>query len=94
MLLPPRCVSCRDITVSQAGLCATCWSGLTLIDAPRCAVTGVPFPYGDGDDLISPAALKALIANPLVGDYAGAARRARACGSSSAPAIHTASAAT
>ena len=58
MLLPPRCVSCRDITVSQAGLCATCWSGLTLIDAPRCAVTGVPFPYGDGDDLISPAALK------------------------------------
>jgi ComF family protein len=59
MLLPPRCVSCRDVTMSQAGLCATCWSGLTLIDAPRCAVTGVPFPYGsEDDDLISPAALK------------------------------------
>jgi ComF family protein len=60
MLLPPRCVACRTITMSQAGLCAACWSGLTLIDAPRCAVTGVPFPYGgDGVDLISPAALKA-----------------------------------
>jgi len=59
MLLPPRCVTCRTVTMSQAGLCADCWSGLTLIDAPRCAVTGVPFPYGgDGDDLVSPAALK------------------------------------
>jgi ComF family protein len=58
-LLPPRCVICRTVTMSQAGLCPNCWSGLTLIDAPRCAVTGVPFPYGgDGDDLISPAALK------------------------------------
>jgi ComF family protein len=59
MLLPPRCVACREITMSQAGLCAKCWSGLTFIDAPRCAKTGVPFPYGsEDDDLISPAALK------------------------------------
>jgi ComF family protein len=59
MLLPPRCVACRDITMSQAGLCPKCWRGLTFIDAPRCAKTGVPFPYGsEDDDLISPAALK------------------------------------
>jgi predicted amidophosphoribosyltransferase len=45
--------------MGQAGLCPRCWSRLTFIDAPRCAVSGVPFPYGaEGDDLVSPAALK------------------------------------
>jgi ComF family protein len=45
--------------MGQAGLCARCWSRLTFIDAPRCAVSGVPFPYGaEGDDLVSPAALR------------------------------------
>ncbi|HEX3218279.1 MAG TPA: ComF family protein [Aestuariivirgaceae bacterium] len=59
MVLPPRCVTCRELTMGQAGLCPRCWSCLTFIDAPRCAVSGVPFPYGaEGDDLVSPAALK------------------------------------
>src|SRR5262245_34179432 len=60
MLLPPRCVTCRDLTMGQTGLCAGCWNRLTFIDAPRCAVSGVPFPYGiEGDDLVSPAVMKA-----------------------------------
>src|SRR3954453_7473775 len=50
LALPPRCVTCRELTMGQAGLCPRCWSTLTFIDAPRCAGSGLPFPYGvEGD---------------------------------------------
>ena len=32
----------------QAGPCSPAGSTLTFIDAPRCAVSGLPFPYGVG----------------------------------------------
>lgn len=70
LALPTRCVTCRELTMGQAGLCPRCWSTLTFIDAPRCAVSGLPFPYGvEGDDLVSPAALRSP---PLYGRARGA----------------------
>ena len=70
LALPPRCATCRELTRGQAGLCPRCWSALTFIDAPRCAVSGLPFPYGiEGDDLVSPAALRSP---PLYGRARGA----------------------
>jgi ComF family protein len=70
LALPPRCATCRELTMGQAGLCPRCWSALTFIDAPRCAVSGLPFPYGiEGDDLVSPAALRSP---PLYGRARGA----------------------
>ncbi|MGH6717960.1 MAG: ComF family protein [Alphaproteobacteria bacterium] len=43
-VLPPRCVACAAPTEAQGRVCAACWSRLTFIVEPLCAVCGVPFP--------------------------------------------------
>ena len=58
MLLPPRCVACAMPIRDQKGLCAGCWTKLIFIEDPRCGVSGIPFPYGEGSELVSPAALR------------------------------------
>ncbi|MBP2301605.1 ComF family protein [Azospirillum picis] len=44
-LLPPRCLSCGTAVDRQGGLCARCWTGLSLIAPPLCACCGMPFEY-------------------------------------------------
>ena len=66
--LPPLCPSCREPLGDGAGLCAACWSKLSLIEPPYCARLGIPFVYDPGPGLLSMEA----IANPP------AYRRARA----------------
>jgi ComF family protein len=69
--LPPLCPSCREPLGDGAGLCATCWSKLSLIEPPYCARLGIPFTYDPGPGLLSMEA----IAAPPAYDRARAAVR-------------------
>ncbi len=69
--LPPLCPSCREPLADGAGLCASCWSKLSLIEPPYCARLGIPFVFDPGAGLLSMEA----IANPPAYDRARAAVR-------------------
>jgi len=69
--LPPLCPSCRAPLGDGAGLCAECWSKLSLIEKPYCARLGIPFTYDPGPGLLSMEA----IADPPAYDRARAAVR-------------------
>ena len=69
--LPPLCPSCRAPLGDGIGLCAACWSKLSLIEPPYCARLGIPFTYDPGPGLLSMEA----IANPPAYDRARAAVR-------------------
>ena len=69
--LPPLCPSCREPLGDGAGLCASCWSKLSLIEPPYCARLGIPFVFDPGAGLLSMEA----IANPPAYDRARAAVR-------------------
>ncbi len=69
--LPPLCPSCREPLGEGVGLCASCWSKLSLIEPPYCARLGIPFVYDPGAGLLSMEA----IANPPAYDRARAAVR-------------------
>src|SRR5476651_2321646 len=69
--LPPLCPSCRAPLGDGVGLCAECWSKLSLIEPPYCARLGIPFTYDPGPGLLSMEA----IANPPAYDRARAAVR-------------------
>jgi ComF family protein len=58
--LPPLCPSCREPVGDGAGLCAPCWSKLSLIERPFCEKLGIPFTYDPGPGVYSMQA----IANP------------------------------
>lgn len=42
-LLPPRCAACDEPVDRPRSLCLGCWSALTFITRPLCAVCGNPF---------------------------------------------------
>jgi ComF family protein len=69
--LPPLCPSCREPLGLGIGLCAACWSKLSLIEKPYCARLGIPFTYDPGPGLLSMEA----IADPPAYDRARAAVR-------------------
>jgi ComF family protein len=69
--LPPLCPSCREPLGDGIGLCASCWSRLSLIEPPYCARLGIPFVFDPGVGLLSMEA----IANPPAYDRARAAVR-------------------
>jgi ComF family protein len=69
--LPPLCPSCREPLGDGVGLCASCWSKLSLIEPPYCARLGIPFTYDPGPGLLSMEAM----ANPPAYDRARAAVR-------------------
>jgi ComF family protein len=69
--LPPLCPSCREPLGLGVGLCAPCWSKLSLIEPPYCARLGIPFTYDPGPGLLSMEA----IADPPAYDRARAAVR-------------------
>ena len=51
-ILPPQCLSCRDLVAEPGQLCAECWSGIRFIDAPFCAVCGRPFEFDAGPETL------------------------------------------
>src|ERR1044072_313300 len=69
--LPQLCLSCREPLGEGNGLCAHCWSRLSLIEPPYCARLRSPFAYDPGPGLLSMEA----IANPPTYDRARAAVR-------------------
>lgn len=69
--LPPLCPSCREPFGEGVGLCAACWSKLSLIEPPYCARLGIPFVYDPGPGILSMEA----IADPPAYDRARAAVR-------------------
>ena len=69
--LPPLCPSCREPLGDGVGLCAACWSKLSMIEPPYCARLGIPFAYDGGSGLLSMEA----IADPPAYDRARAAVR-------------------
>ncbi len=54
--LPPLCPACRE-PVDGNGLCAPCWSKLTLIARPYCERLGIPFAYDPGPGVLSMEAI-------------------------------------
>src|SRR5690606_18164157 len=69
--LPPLCPACREPLGGGTGLCASCWSKLSLIEPPYCARLGIPFSYDPGPGMLSMEA----IADPPAYDRARAAVR-------------------
>jgi len=54
--LPTLCPACRE-PVGGNGLCAPCWSKLSLIAPPYCARLGIPFAYDPGPGVLSMQAI-------------------------------------
>ena len=69
--LPPLCPSYRAPLGDGVGLCASCWSKLSLIEPLYCTRLGIPFTYDPGPGLLSMEA----IADPPAYDRARAAVR-------------------
>jgi len=53
IVLPPLCPPCRAPYGDGVGLCATCWSKLSLIESLFCARLGIPFTYDHGPGTLS-----------------------------------------
>jgi ComF family protein len=56
LALPPLCPACREL-VGGNGLCASCWSKLSLIAPPYCERLGIPFAYDPGPGVLSMQAI-------------------------------------
>jgi ComF family protein len=54
--LPALCPACRE-QVRDNGLCASCWSKLSLIAPPYCERLGIPFAYDPGPGVLSMQAI-------------------------------------
>src|SRR5690349_23943626 len=54
--LPTLCPACRE-QVREGGLCASCWSKLTMIAPPYCERLGIPFAYDPGPGVLSMQAI-------------------------------------
>ena len=68
--LPTLCPACRE-PVGGSGLCASCWSKLSLIAPPYCPRLGIPFAFDPGPGVLSMQA----IADPPAYHRARAAAR-------------------
>ena len=68
--LPRLCPACRE-PVSDAGLCAGCWSKLSFISRPYCERLGIPFAFDRGPGLLS---MEAIADPPAYGRARAAVR--------------------
>ncbi len=50
LILPPRCIKCRNIVEKSGGLCSYCWSKIEFITKSNCSICGFPFEYDMGVD--------------------------------------------
>ncbi|MCV6574834.1 MAG: ComF family protein [Cohaesibacter sp.] len=56
-LWPPVCANCGRAICDSNHLCGGCWQEMHWVDRPFCPVSGVPYPYDAGQDIVSPAVL-------------------------------------
>lgn len=57
LALPALCPACREPVDGGEGLCASCWSKLSLIAPPYCERLGIPFAYDPGPGILSMQAI-------------------------------------
>jgi ComF family protein len=57
LIMPPLCLSCAARIDRSGNLCAGCWSQLSFIEEPRCAMWGEPFAFDAGSGLLSARAM-------------------------------------
>ncbi len=55
--VPPVCCHCHRATSGNHGLCGACWSQMTFIEPPVCAVLGTPFSHDPGAGIVSADAI-------------------------------------
>ncbi len=47
-IYPPLCAACRAPVSEPHALCSSCWTEITFLDGPVCAVCGLPFELDPG----------------------------------------------
>ncbi|MGE0093166.1 MAG: double zinc ribbon domain-containing protein [Alphaproteobacteria bacterium] len=48
LLLPPQCLSCRQVVAAPGTLCGACFAKIRFLSAPCCAACGTPFEFDPG----------------------------------------------
>ncbi len=48
LLLPPQCLSCREVVAAPGTLCGACFAKLRFLSSPCCAACGIPFEFDPG----------------------------------------------
>ena len=66
LIIPPRCAGCGATLEVSNHLCAACWSKMEWIDKPYCTISGLPFAYDLGEEMVS----SSVLARPPVYDRA------------------------
>jgi len=60
LLLPPQCLSCRQVVAAPGTLCGVCFATLRFLSAPCCAACGIPFEFDlGGADALCGACIRA-----------------------------------
>ncbi|WP_373236581.1 ComF family protein [Cohaesibacter celericrescens] len=57
LIIPPRCACCGQSVNDANHLCGTCWSKMEWIGKPFCTVSGLPFSYDLGQEMVSPSVM-------------------------------------
>lgn len=58
LVLPPLCLSCRTVVAEPGSLCQDCWSKISFLAPPYCALCGHPFETDMGPDAICGACME------------------------------------
>lgn len=48
LLLPPQCLSCREVVAEVGTLCGACFAKVRFLAPPHCAACGLPFEFDPG----------------------------------------------
>lgn len=48
IIIPPVCLSCKDVVQEQGQICAECWQNIPLISKHKCNKCGLPFEFDMG----------------------------------------------
>ncbi len=64
LIWPPVCANCGKRIDEANHLCGTCWHSMHWVDRPYCPISGLPYAYDVGEEIISPS----VIVDPPVYD--------------------------
>ena len=57
LVIPPRCACCGQAVNDANHLCGACWSKMEWIGRPFCSVSGLPFAFDLGEEMVSPSVM-------------------------------------
>ena len=57
MIFPPSCLLCEERAGENGSLCFSCWSKISFISKPSCAICCFPFEYDMGKDALCPTCI-------------------------------------